>query len=138
MSGTPVITTDWGAFPETVIHGVTGYRCRTMDHFLWAVKNIDTIKPKTCREWAIKNYSMERITGMYEEFFHMCKDVHEGKGFYEIHEDRKDLNWLKKIYPEDVNNEVPRTDLIVDKKSETKNEIEAKAKEFFLTFNMNS
>ena len=81
---------------------------------------------------------MERITGMYEEFFHMCKDVHEGKGFYEIHEDRKDLNWLKKIYPEDVNNEVPRTDLIVDKKSETKNEIEAKAKEFFLTFNMNS
>lgn len=143
MSGTPVITTDWGAFPETVIHGVTGYRCRTMDHFLWAVKNIDTIKPKTCREWAIKNYSMERITGMYEEFFQMCKDVNEGKGFYELHNDRKDLNWLKKNYPEDVNNELPRTEVLEDKKVpesklETKLDDEAKAKEFFLTFNMNS
>lgn len=30
MCGTPVITTDWGVFAETVIQGVTGFRTRTL------------------------------------------------------------------------------------------------------------
>jgi glycosyltransferase involved in cell wall biosynthesis len=100
MSGTPVITTDWGAFSDTVIHGTTGYRCRTMDHFVWAAKNIDKLSPKVCREWAVKNYSMDRVVLMYEEFFQMLADVKKGSGFYEVHYDRKELDWLKKYLPE--------------------------------------
>lgn len=101
MSGTPVITTDSGAFPETVIHGVTGYRCRTMDQFMWATKNIDKIKPKACREWALANYSMDRVTHMYEEFFQMCADVQKS-GFYEMHPEREQLDWMIKKYPSNI------------------------------------
>ena len=39
MAGTPAITTDFGAFPETVEHGKTGFRCHTLDHFLFAARN---------------------------------------------------------------------------------------------------
>lgn len=97
LSGTPVITSDWGAFSETVVHGTTGYRCRTMDHFVWAVKNLDKIKPADCRKWCVDNYSMDRVVLMYEEFFQMLLDVNRAKGFYEIHEDRKELDWLCKL-----------------------------------------
>ena len=99
MSGTPVITTDWGAFAETVVHGVTGYRCRSMDHFVWAVKNLNTIKPAVCRRWAIENYSMDRVVLKYEEYFRMLQDVKMGKGFYEIKDNRTELDWLSVSLP---------------------------------------
>lgn len=98
MCGTPVIASDWGAFPETVVHGVTGYRCRTFDHYLWAARNVDKISPAACRAWAVANYSVDRVALMYEEYFQMLSDI-PGDGWWTRRENRSELNWLNKGYP---------------------------------------
>jgi glycosyltransferase involved in cell wall biosynthesis len=99
LSGTPVITVDWGAFTETVQHGVTGFRCRTFEQFVWAAKNIDTISPRACREWAEENYNFKKIGGMYKEYFESIINVSKGTGWYTENDSRTELDWLTKIHP---------------------------------------
>lgn len=95
LSGTPVITTDWGSFPEIVPQGEVGYRCRTADDFIWACNNVHKIEPKRCREYAVQNFSMERIGKAYEEYFMKIQDLHKG-GWYATHPERTNLDWLRR------------------------------------------
>lgn len=67
--GTPTITTDWGAFTETNIHGVTGYRCRTLQDFMEAAEKVKNLDRSYIREQAIAKYSLETIQLKYEKYF---------------------------------------------------------------------
>lgn len=97
MCGTPTITTDWGAFSENNLHGVTGYRCRTMGDFVQAVKNIDKISPYNCRKWA-NNFSLDKVSKMYEKYFTDVLNVYTGKGWY-AESTAQSLEALEKEYP---------------------------------------
>ena len=63
-SGTPVITTNKGSMPEIVTSDV-GFRCNTFEEFGEAIKRIDEISPRKCRERAEKNFTAEIMTEKY-------------------------------------------------------------------------
>ncbi len=96
MAGVPVLTSDWGAFCETVKHGVTGYRCRVIEHFVWALKNVHRLNKSEIQTYAIENYSLNRVAKMYEEYFAMIATVFGQLGFYQPNDERKDLEWLER------------------------------------------
>jgi glycosyltransferase involved in cell wall biosynthesis len=77
LAGTPAITTDWGAFPETVIQGVTGFRCRTLGQFVEAVRLAPTLNREVIRSSALRRYSLESVAPMYEAYFSMLHDLWE-------------------------------------------------------------
>ncbi len=84
LSGTPIITTDWGAFTDYNINGVTGYRCRTFSDFVDAANNIDKIDSKVCRDYAMSKYSLNAVAPMYEKYFQDVMNVYTGGGWYQL------------------------------------------------------
>lgn len=99
FSGTPTITTDWGSFTENNLSGVTGYRCRTFEEFCWAAKNVHRINPQDCRDWALKNFALEKVARMYEEYFQAVLNIHGKKGWYEPNPYRTEMDYAVKHYP---------------------------------------
>lgn len=79
MSGTPVITTDWGGFVDTVINGVTGYRCRDFNEFVQAAANISKINPAVCRKWAMDHYSDAVV---HRQFDQWLKKIHRNDFYH--------------------------------------------------------
>ena len=102
FAGCPIITTDWGSHAENNLHGVTGYRCRSFSEFSWAAKNIDKINPQDCRDWAMANFTLDRVARMYEHYFKMVHNVYTGKGWYTEDEHTDELEWLNRYYPSGV------------------------------------
>jgi len=69
MSGTPVITTDWGGFTETVVQGRTGFRCRSQAEFVQAIDRLPEIHSWACRAWAVENYSDSVVHQKFDQYF---------------------------------------------------------------------
>lgn len=67
--GTPVITTDWGAFTETVEQGDTGFRCRTFGEFKQAALSAGSLDLNYISDRARYKYSIATIGKQYEDYF---------------------------------------------------------------------
>lgn len=83
MTGTPVITTDWGAFTETVEDGKTGFRCRTFGEFVEAVEAAPTLDRNYIRQRALNTYSLEATAPKYERYFHRLLQLWD-QGWYSL------------------------------------------------------
>lgn len=85
MCGTPVITSDWGAFTETVRHGSNGFRCRTLNDYINAIQFVEQLHPTTIRKKAIELYSLRMVGKKYEHYFKRLNTLWD-KGWYQLEE----------------------------------------------------
>lgn len=67
--GTPVISSDWGAFTETVKPDITGYRCRSLAEFKEAVDKVPTLSRSLIRSHALAHYGLDVVGKQYEQYF---------------------------------------------------------------------
>lgn len=82
LSGTPVISTDFGAFPETIREGVTGFRCTMLRDFQDAAKRVADLDPADCRAHAMNNYSLDSVAPMYDRWLQQIATL-QRDGWYQ-------------------------------------------------------
>ena len=85
LCGTPVITTDWGAFSENVQLGVDGFRCRTMAEFVQAIGAVKSLDRKQIHERAVERFSLAAVGPQYDRYFSRLQSLW-GEGFYQTGE----------------------------------------------------
>jgi glycosyltransferase involved in cell wall biosynthesis len=78
LSGTAAVTTDWGAFPETV---PDEYRFRTLAEAATATKRALEADPAAIRQRALDRYSLDAVAPMYERWFGQLSSLW-GDGWY--------------------------------------------------------
>lgn len=83
MCGTPVLTTDYGAFSETYVHGVHGYKCHTIKEFVEGANKVKNLNRKAIREYAQNKFSTDVVAKQYIEYFNRLDGLNRG-GFYEV------------------------------------------------------
>lgn len=67
--GTPVIAYNRGSVPEVIKDGVTGFIVKNKRGMVRAMRKIDTIDRRACREWVEKRFSTQRMVDDYEKLY---------------------------------------------------------------------
>lgn len=65
--GTPVIAFRHGSVPEIIVDGKTGFIVDTIEEMAEAIKKIDTIDRKACREHVLNNFSNQHMINEYND-----------------------------------------------------------------------
>jgi glycosyltransferase involved in cell wall biosynthesis len=81
MSGVPAVTTNFGAFTETVQHGLTGFRCDTLGEFHQAIDDAPSLRGSWVRDLAVASYGVKAVAGRYDAWLRRCALL-EGDGWY--------------------------------------------------------
>lgn len=80
LNGCPTVTTDFGAFTETNLHGITGFRARTQGEFVDAIERCADLDRNQIRAIAKANYSYQAIRPKYEAYFEQLETL-RGEGW---------------------------------------------------------
>lgn len=84
LCGTPVISSDFGVFSETIKNGKNGFRCQTLGDYLEAIRQIDTIDREYVANRARNMWSLETVGKKYDAIFKQILDLSK-KGWYTEH-----------------------------------------------------
>jgi glycosyltransferase involved in cell wall biosynthesis len=82
LCGTPAITTDWGAFTETV---ETGWRFRTLAQALDCIDRARSADRDHIRDRALDRYSLTAVAPMFRDWFDKLDSLN-GDGWYQLPE----------------------------------------------------
>jgi glycosyltransferase involved in cell wall biosynthesis len=85
--GTPVISSDQGGMSETVLHGVTGFRCRTLGCFVQAARKVQLLSREEIRRVATSKFDCNFLVHKHVEFFQDVLNVQTGNGWFAVGED---------------------------------------------------
>lgn len=83
LCGTPLIAVDYGAFTETIIEGVTGFRCHTLQDWIDSIHKAADLDRKKIAAITRERYSLEACGKMYDRVFNSLNNLWNN-GWYEL------------------------------------------------------
>lgn len=81
LCGVPLIGTSYGAFQETILDGVTGYRCHTLADWIEAIRLSKSLDRERIAALARAKYSKEAVGKQYDWALKQLADL-SGPGWY--------------------------------------------------------
>jgi glycosyltransferase involved in cell wall biosynthesis len=83
LCGTPALVPPWGAFLETVQHGVTGYHCRVLHDWVRAIEQASTLHREHVRQVTRDRYSLAAVAPLYEQAIEQLSAYGVGQDWYQ-------------------------------------------------------
>ena len=81
LCGVPLIASSYGAFQETVVEGVTGYRCHTLADWVAAIQMSKSLDRRQIATLARGKYAKEVVGKQYDWVLRQLADL-SGRGWY--------------------------------------------------------
>lgn len=86
LCGTPVITTNFGVYTETVFNNFNGQRCDVFKDFIEAVEwaeSIDNAHRSSIRDYARAHWGWDKVAKQYDKYFQRLDDLSRD-GWYQL------------------------------------------------------
>lgn len=76
LSGTPVIGSNFGALAELIQEGENGFKCNTLEDYLRAINNLNSLNNYNIYYNALKEYSFLGTASKYSKYFSRIHKLH--------------------------------------------------------------
>lgn len=83
LCGTPIITSDYGAFTEIMIHGYSGFRCHTLGDYLDAIRRVPSLNRRAIASSARAKYNLTTVGTQMDKIIQQLEGL-KGRGWYTL------------------------------------------------------